>query len=301
MESSMKNFIPEEKTNRLRGENWTQEEKDLFLEIMRKSAPIVENKLTDTNTNRRKKLEWLNIQSKLKELTGKPKDIAQIKGFWRRSKVAAKKSVSLHRRALQATGGGQQPPSPSPEDLKILECCPTDFVIDKNDFDSDSVLHAAVPEEPSVTSGDNTIELHNSTLYDIEEDPDIMEVDKTVVVIADVHSAEIDKASNMASDMPNDIKVSCDSKAKKTGKTEIDKASIKKNITGKAALLESNIEIKRRATAMMEKEHTLKMKYHQNELAHQQLRHKLEIDLYLLDKEKKQLELELLKKKLNKE
>uniref|UniRef100_A0A2A4IVB8 Regulatory protein zeste n=1 Tax=Heliothis virescens TaxID=7102 RepID=A0A2A4IVB8_HELVI len=179
---------------RTRGENWTQEEKDLFLEIMRKSAPIVENKHTDTNTNRQKKMEWVNIQNKLKELTGKPRDIAQLKGFWRRSKIAAKKSVSQHRRALHATGGGQRPPSPSPEDLKILECCPTDFVIDENCFDSDSVP-LAVPNEPRVNSCNSTEHRRNSTLNDMDESFEILDTGETVTVTADVHNKAYQQGS----------------------------------------------------------------------------------------------------------
>lgn len=42
---------------------------DLFLEIMQQSAPVIENKLTDTNTNKRKNLEWQKIQSKCVSLT----------------------------------------------------------------------------------------------------------------------------------------------------------------------------------------------------------------------------------------
>ncbi|CAG5058570.1 unnamed protein product [Parnassius apollo] len=148
------NISPENQKYRARGENWTQEEKDLFLEIMRESAPIMESKFTDTNTNKRKNLEWIRVQKSLKELTGKSRDITQLKGFWRRTKVAAKKSVSQLRRALQATGGGQRPTSSGDDHLKIMELCPTDFVIEENLYDSDAVpqLQDEIlpPEEPAV-------------------------------------------------------------------------------------------------------------------------------------------------------
>ncbi|CAG5048411.1 unnamed protein product [Parnassius apollo] len=144
----------ENQKNRVRGENWTQEEKDLFLEIMRESAPVIESKFTDTNTNKRKNLD-------LKELTGKSREITQLKGFWRRTKVAANKSVSQRRRALQATGGGQRPTSPGDDHLKTMELCPTDFVIEENLYDSDAVpqlqdeiLPAEEPRGTSCTAND---------------------------------------------------------------------------------------------------------------------------------------------------
>ncbi|CAG4981367.1 unnamed protein product [Colias eurytheme] len=65
-----------------RGENWIQGEKDLFLEIIRKYI-IIENKQTDTNTNKKKNAEWIKIQIKIRELTGRSQDIAQLKGFWK--------------------------------------------------------------------------------------------------------------------------------------------------------------------------------------------------------------------------
>lgn len=67
---------------------------------------------------------------------------------------------------------------------------------------------------------------------------------------------------------------------------------------GKEDLLRSNIEFKEQASAMLKEEHKLKIKFQEQEIAHQQLRHKLEIDILLLEKDKKKLELELLKKKL---
>nr|XP_021200212.2 uncharacterized protein LOC110383721 [Helicoverpa armigera] len=198
-------------STRIRGENWTQEEKDLFFEIMRESAHIVDIKSTDTDSNRRKKLEWLNVQNKLKELTGKPRDVPQLKGFWRRFKMATKESVPQHQ----------------------------------------------------------TTSL---------EDYDISREGETVTVTADVYCKE-----NYKVHPPTPI----------TNKTQVEK-----KITCKTALPNSNFKIKKRAMEMMEEEHELKIKYQQQELAHQELKHRMEIELYQLDKTKKELEIELLKKKL---
>ncbi|CAG4958216.1 unnamed protein product [Colias eurytheme] len=62
----------------------------------------------------------MSPHKRLRELTGRSRDIAQLKGFWRRTKLTAKKNVSEHKRAIQSTGGGLRPPSPSQEDLIIM-------------------------------------------------------------------------------------------------------------------------------------------------------------------------------------
>ncbi|CAG4949674.1 unnamed protein product [Parnassius apollo] len=162
------NIAPEHQNNRARGVNCTQEEKDLFLEIMRESAPIIESKFTDTNTNKMERI-WSGLEYKRENL-----------------------------------------------------------------YDGDAVPQ--LQGEFIVIGG---TEEQNNTLYDIDE------------------------ASKRA---------------------------------GKEALLRSNIEFKERASAMLEEEHKLKIKFQEQEIAHQQLRHKLEIDILLLEKDKKKLELELLKK-----
>ncbi|CAG4961527.1 unnamed protein product [Parnassius apollo] len=280
------NNTPENQKNRARGENWTQEEKDLFLEIMRESAPIIESKFTDTNTNKRKNLEWIRVQKSLKELTGKSREITQLKGFWRRTKVAAKKSVAQHRRALQATGGGQRPTSPGDDHLKIVELCPTDFVIEENLYDSD-----AVPQHVEVIVLGGTEE-QNNTLYDIDEDeilPAEEPAEQQMITVANVHSEEIDIK------MPE-----CSRKTQMMFPPKVDKKQIREKKTnklaGKEALLRSNIEFKERASAMLEEEHKLKIKFQEQEIAHQQLRHRLEIEILILERDKKKLELELLKK-----
>ncbi|CAG4940849.1 unnamed protein product [Parnassius apollo] len=157
---SKENVTPENQKNRAQGENWTQEEKDLFLEIMRESAPII-----------------------------------------------------------------------------------------------DEILLA---EEPAV---------------------------QQIITVANVHSEEID------------IKIpECSRKTQMVFPPKVDKEQNreKKNkLAGKEALLRSNIEFKERSSAMLEEEHKVKIKFQEQEITHHQLRHKLEIDILLQEKDKKKLELEL--------
>ncbi|XP_049880282.1 uncharacterized protein LOC126376755 [Pectinophora gossypiella] len=98
---------------------------------------------------------------RLKEVSGVHRDIPQLKGLWRTTKLAAKKTVSEHQRAIRATGGGQQPPSPSQKVLIIVDLWPTDFIEDENKFDSDGVS--------LFITEDDIEKVHNSTvLYDMD-------------------------------------------------------------------------------------------------------------------------------------
>ncbi|KOB72626.1 Uncharacterized protein OBRU01_11960 [Operophtera brumata] len=65
-------------------------------------------------------------------------------------KLTAKFSVSSHRREQSQTGGGEKPPSPSPEDLAIMAVAPHDFVIEVDDFDSDAVIPVSTTPKESI-------------------------------------------------------------------------------------------------------------------------------------------------------
>lgn len=278
---SKENVVPGDKNNRARGENWTQEEKDLFFEIMRESAPIIENKLTDTNTNKRKNLEWTNIKSKLRELTGKSREIAQLKGFWRRAKLSAKKNISQHKRALHATGGGERPPTPPADDLKILELCPIDFIIEDNIYDSDAV-HKDDGNQEIIYDLDNEVRVQDAELQGEKVIEEIITVDLNN---DDIH---IKPCSSTQNTEKNNVK-----------KTLKEKKSSKRSCSSKATIVESNIDLKKRTLAMMEEEHELKIKYRRQQLQHLEMMQKLELELLVIEKQKKLKELDIIDKKLH--
>ncbi|CAG5024866.1 unnamed protein product [Parnassius apollo] len=101
-----------------------------------------------------------------------------------------------------------------------------------------------------------------------------------MITVANVHSEEID------------IKIpKCSRKTQMVFPPKVDKKQNREKKTnklaGKEGLLRSNIEFKERASAMLGEEHKLKIKFQEQEIAHQQLRHKLEIDILLLEKKTK--------------
>jgi hypothetical protein len=73
-------------------------------------------------------------------ITGKCRTDGEMKLAWKRMKLSAKSNISSHLKEVSKTGGGEKPPSPSPEDLQIMSIAPHDFIIESNDFDSDAVV-----------------------------------------------------------------------------------------------------------------------------------------------------------------
>lgn len=74
-------------------------------------------------------------------ITGKSRSDGELKLAWKRMKLSAKSNLSAHRMEQAKTGGGEKPPSPSPEDLQIMSIAPHDFVIEVNDYDSDALVN----------------------------------------------------------------------------------------------------------------------------------------------------------------
>lgn len=61
-----------------------------------------------------------------------------------------------------------------------------------------------------------------------------------------------------------------------------------------------DIEIKKKTLKMLEEEYALKLQYQRQELLHQEVRHKLELEILAVEKEKKECELNLLKNNIYK-
>ncbi|CAB3259479.1 unnamed protein product [Arctia plantaginis] len=115
----------------------------------------------------RKKGVKIGVQKKrLNEIAAKNCSVEEIKLACKRMKLAAKANLSLHRREQSRTGGGNKPPSPSPEDLEVMAIAPHDFVVDVSDCDSDSVMTnttTTIVEDPD--AGHSSIEPTVNKMY----------------------------------------------------------------------------------------------------------------------------------------
>ncbi|XP_035447829.2 uncharacterized protein LOC118274457 [Spodoptera frugiperda] len=83
--------------SRQRAENWTREEKNMLFHLMRESAPVIESKKTDKETNLKKGKEWLKVQKRFVTLTGRSRDVEQIKRFW----IRIKRSAAHHKKSVR--------------------------------------------------------------------------------------------------------------------------------------------------------------------------------------------------------
>ncbi|KAK4880093.1 hypothetical protein RN001_008239 [Aquatica leii] len=141
-----------EKVKRNRAPNWEQTEKNLFRELMKDEVTVIENKNTDTNTNKAKVNAWSNVLNRFNELNSRERSLNELKQQWRVLKGETKKCISTYQHELKKTGGGPKPPSPNQEILEIVDMIPNEFTTDENKFDSNYV----------VVPSDNTVDILES-------------------------------------------------------------------------------------------------------------------------------------------
>ncbi|CAF4896413.1 unnamed protein product [Pieris macdunnoughi] len=87
----------ENKVKRVRAPNWETVEKKLLREVLADYVDIIEDKCTDTNTNKRKYHAWQKVYERFNELNVRQRALVELKQQWRMSKVDAKKIMSEHR------------------------------------------------------------------------------------------------------------------------------------------------------------------------------------------------------------
>ncbi|XP_037817453.1 uncharacterized protein LOC119607565 isoform X1 [Lucilia sericata] len=89
----------EKKSKRNRGVNWIEEDKILLKRLVKERIKAIEDKNTDTDTNQRKKLAWLEIEEKFNsKCLGGPRNVLQLKSQWTLTKVQAKKDLENPRK-----------------------------------------------------------------------------------------------------------------------------------------------------------------------------------------------------------
>ncbi|XP_026753249.2 LOW QUALITY PROTEIN: uncharacterized protein LOC113513454 [Galleria mellonella] len=253
---------------RKRGDNWTRQEKELFINIMRHSSSIIENKNTDTDANKQKLLEWQKIERKFRQLSGTSRQISQLKGVWRRMKMTAKKNVS-------------QNLNPSEEDRTIMEICSN---MEKNANDPISVKYEQQSEQESVDS------VCDESLSDKE---DVTE--EALTIPTDSEVLTVDNPPNVVPRNDN-IKILLNAPKIQKQKFFGKKERFRRIKTSHKTLSDSNLLIKEQSLKLLQAEYDLKLKYQRRELQYQKEKHKIELQILMLEKEKKELEIAALKK-----
>ncbi|CAF4805442.1 unnamed protein product [Pieris macdunnoughi] len=120
----------------------------LLREVLANYVNIIEDKCTDTNTNKRKYHAWQKVFERFNELNVRQRALVELKQKWRMSKVDAKKIIQ------NKTGCGR-PPSPGEDTINLVKLLP---LVDYNQFDSDaSKIVSATVSRVYVTSVDTHV------------------------------------------------------------------------------------------------------------------------------------------------
>lgn len=174
-------------------------------------------------------------------------------------KLAAKASASLDQRLSRQTGGGEKPPSPTPEDQAIMGIVLHDFE-EINPFDSDAVK----------VEKENPTEVHyiESLNYEAHSDETL---DKKHTIR---HST--DMLETIDSDAPS---------RKKTSKVEL-----------KQKILERKINTKNKTLKMSEELHAYHLKTAERTLEMMEELHEHNLKIAKLNEKKLELEIEWLQK-----
>ncbi|KAI8430402.1 hypothetical protein MSG28_000685 [Choristoneura fumiferana] len=136
-----------------RSDNWTAEDKMLLQELVRERVGIIENKNTDTNTNRRKVAAWADLLNSFNIMrNGSERTATQLKNQWGTLKSAEKRKVSAEKKDRLKTGGGP-PPREDPTDFSAIQAwLPQEFETDTNEFDSDSINQIRIVGKSAATA-----------------------------------------------------------------------------------------------------------------------------------------------------
>lgn len=127
-------------TKRQRTDNFSNEEKELLVELIKERHSIVESKDSDPQILKKKAKAWDNITQTFKA-RGYEREAKSLKKLYFRLKHNAKERIGKYRRELNKTGGGScSVPEPINMDWAIADTCPIDFKEDESEFDSDATF-----------------------------------------------------------------------------------------------------------------------------------------------------------------
>lgn len=99
-----------------RAENYSSDEKELLVALVRDHKNVIECKNTDGVTIKMKNTAWMEIAAQFNGSFPTQRDSKKLKDLWHNMKQRTKKKCSERRRYRGMTGGA---PPPSPEDPLI--------------------------------------------------------------------------------------------------------------------------------------------------------------------------------------
>lgn len=123
-----------------RSANFTTFERESIITLVGDYSKIIEDKRTDSRSNREKESAWSDITSKFNSETNNSfKTTKQLQSCWKNIKIRAKKVATCSRQEKFRTGGGPKPQSPSTEDRAVEAIIQDKYEPLNNEFDDDFV------------------------------------------------------------------------------------------------------------------------------------------------------------------
>uniref|UniRef100_A0A1I8Q2D2 Regulatory protein zeste n=1 Tax=Stomoxys calcitrans TaxID=35570 RepID=A0A1I8Q2D2_STOCA len=145
---------------RHRSENWNDEDRELLKDLIKKRVKVIENKNTDTNTNKLKKAAWMELVDDFNSLcTSGIRNLTQLRSQWSTIKMTAKKEMLSYRKQAKLTGGGPPTSLAALSGNDIAVWLPEEFVIDDNEFDSDVIFSKKDASEKTNSVDENLVKI----------------------------------------------------------------------------------------------------------------------------------------------
>ena len=109
------------KAERKRKPNFSMNEMSVITDSVRKNLDIIQSKLTNNITNKKKNQIWEEITKDVNAAGKANRTVQEVKDKWKNLHSTAKKEFSTFRKESKKTGGGPPPKQPSQSSEQIIE------------------------------------------------------------------------------------------------------------------------------------------------------------------------------------
>ena len=109
------------KAERKRKPNFSMNEMSVITDSVRKNLDIIQSKLTNNITNKKKNQIWEEITKNVNAVGKANRTVQEVKDKWKNLHSTAKKEFSAFRKESKKTGGGPPPKQPSQSSEQIIE------------------------------------------------------------------------------------------------------------------------------------------------------------------------------------
>ena len=118
---------------------FSQLEKSLVTELVRKHKDFIENKKNDYRTIKQKNSSWEALSEEFNSQSGVTKrDSKQLKKCWENLKARAKKQLAKEKREFKLTGGGPSTSKQDDEAVAVSSIIPAQIDSLINPYDDDN-------------------------------------------------------------------------------------------------------------------------------------------------------------------